>query len=120
MSNKMKWLRSLSEFNILDRMQGIRSWWVIIFAIGCYFAYEQGVRKTEHDSILLQQQYNSLGLKKKRALETHQEMVTKIRSQGDPAYIEWLLMKDLGLVANGQRKVFFTDRSEMLNRQYKK
>jgi hypothetical protein len=86
----------------------IRSWWVILFMLGCYLSYEQGLQKKERDFAKLQMQYAEL-LKKKKMLQTQQENFRRqLNSQSDPAWVELVLMKGLGVVPEGQTKVLFT------------
>ena len=53
-------------------------------------------------------QHNDLLKKKKLALEKQKGLLRQINSQNDPAWIELMLMKEMGLVPEGQTKVFFT------------
>lgn len=85
----------------------IRSWWVILFTLICYLCYEQALQKKEHDFAKLQSQYLELH-KKKKVLQIQQEDFNRqLNSQNDPAWVELVLMKGLGLVPEGQTKVFF-------------
>lgn len=96
---------SLSERIIEEAF--IRSWWVILFTLGCYLCYEQGLQKKEFDFIKLQMQYAELQ-KKKKTLQMQQENFQRqLNSQDDPAWIELVLMNVLGLVPEGQTKVLF-------------
>lgn len=86
----------------------IRSWWVIIFILGCYLSYEQGLQKKDHDFAKLQMQYAELQKKKKMLLSQQEGFRRQLNSQSDPAWVELVLMKGLGLVPEGQTKVLFT------------
>jgi hypothetical protein len=48
-------------------------------------------------------------LKKERAalMVEREDLQTQIQSEQDPAYIEMVLMKGLGMVPEGQHKVYF-------------
>lgn len=93
-----------------------RSWWVILFMLGCYFSYEQGLQKKDRDFAKLQLQYADLQKKKKLLLTIQEDLNRQINSQSDPAWVELTLMKGLGLVPEGQVKVLFTNQKELIER----
>lgn len=86
----------------------IRSWWVTLFILGCYLSYEHGLQKKDHDFAKLQVQYTELQKKKKRLMSQQEDFIRQLNSQSDPAWVELVLMKGLGLVPEGQTKVLFT------------
>lgn len=55
----------------------------------------------------LQEQLNRLNEQKEQLLVEHEDLVLQIQSQSDPAWIQLTLMKGLGLVPDGQMKIFF-------------
>jgi hypothetical protein len=88
------------------------SWWVVLFILGCYMSYEHSLEKRDRDFAILHQQYMEL-LRKKNVLKTQQEALHRqINSQSDPAWVELILMKGLGLTPEGQTKVLFTNQME--------
>ena len=94
----------------------LQSWWMVIFILCCYLGYEQGLNKREEDFSKLHHQYTGL-LQEKKQLEIQREsLLRQINSQSDPDWVELTLMKGLGLVAEGQTKVLFTDQLELLQR----
>ncbi len=48
-----------------------------------------------------------LNTQKEELLVEHEDLVLQIQSQSDPAWIQLTLMKGLGLVPDGQMKIFF-------------
>lgn len=86
----------------------MRSWWVIAFALLCGILYEQGLKKRHDDYIRLSEHLQKLQQEKAEVLAQQQDLQMSINSQSDPAWIELTLMKGLGLVPEGQQKVFFT------------
>lgn len=86
----------------------MRSWWVLLFIVACYFCYEQGLAKHSHDFAALHRQYTELLKKREEALAQQELLSLQINSQSDHEYIELTLMKGLGLVPEGSKKVFFT------------
>lgn len=91
------------------------SWWVILFILGCYLSYEQGLKKKDHDFASLQIQYAALQKKRNLLLIEQEALNRQINSQSDPAWVELVLMKGLGLVPEGQTKVLFTNQKELLH-----
>ena len=94
----------------------IRSWWVILFILGCYLTYEHGLQKKDLDFAKLQAQFSELQKKKKVLLAQQEDLNRQINSQSDPAWVELALMKGLGLCPEGQIKVLFTNQEELLER----
>lgn len=91
-------------------------WWVGLIILACYFFYEQGLIKKDHDFKMLQSQYQSLIRQKESLATQHEALVRQINSQSDPAWVELTLMNGLGLVPEGQTKVLFTQDAELLRR----
>lgn len=83
------------------------SWWVILFTIFCYLAYEQGLIKRNKDFDKLHAQYVELQKENKRCLALQEKLLLQINSQSDVEWVELTLMKGLGLVPDGQTKVVF-------------
>ena len=95
----------------------ISSWWVILFILGCYLFYEQGLKKRDQDFSKLHMQYLELQKESQLAHAQQENLLLQINSQSDPDYVELILMKGLGLVAEGQTKVLFTDQPELLKKR---
>ena len=85
----------------------IRSWWVVLFIILCYAAYEQGVKTHKVYYNQLNKQFIYLKEKENTLLNKQKELQGQILSQTDPLWIEMTLIKELGLVPEGQTKIFF-------------
>ena len=98
---------SLSSFFIEEIFFG--SWWIVAFFLLCHIGYDLGLQHWH-------QEYSSLRLhllrleKEKIAVQMQQEDLRyQVYSQSDHAWVELTLMKGLGLVPEGQLKVFFKD-----------
>lgn len=89
----------------------IQSWWVILFLVLCYMIYEQGMKKRNAEFAKLYEQFKQLQRDKQQSIVTQKELLLKINSESDPAWMELTLMKGLGLVPEGQTKVLFTKES---------
>lgn len=85
----------------------IRSWWVIAFLFGCAIIYEQGLKERDQIYHQLTDQWVGLQKQKEEALRHQQNLQLQINSQSDLAWVELTLMKGLGLVPEGQKKVYF-------------
>lgn len=83
-------------------------WWVALFILVCLLAYEHSAENKNRESATLLVQLKELQSEKEKALLLREELQRQINSQSDPAWIELTLMKVLGLVPEGQTKVFFT------------
>ncbi|MFI5334723.1 MAG: hypothetical protein ACHQT8_06155 [Chlamydiales bacterium] len=84
-----------------------RNWWVILFFGLCYLIYSHGMHKKKATLSELQGRYSELEAEKLVLVEQQNELRMQVRSQGDPAWVEMTLVKALGLVPDGQRKVYF-------------
>lgn len=85
----------------------IRSWWVMVFLFACAIIYEQGLKERDLVYQQLTEQQTSLTQEKQEALKEQQNLQLQINSQSDLAWVELTLMKGLGLVPEGQQKVYF-------------
>jgi hypothetical protein len=82
-------------------------WWVALFVCVCGTIYASSMRKKEDVISLLDAQLSKLQQESVELFETQQELLLQIESQSDPAWVELTLMKGLGLVPEGQSKVYF-------------
>jgi hypothetical protein len=85
----------------------IKSWWMILFFFLCYFLYDEGVARRNLEKAHLNKKLTDLYAEKEKVLRIQRELKEQIESQGDHAWIELTLMKGLGLVPEGERKVCF-------------
>lgn len=79
---------------------------------GCFLIYMQAMQKKGRVAHVLQEQLNMLSGEKEELLAQHEDLVLQIQSQSDPAWIQLTLMKGLGLVPDGQVKIFFQPESK--------
>jgi Ca2+/Na+ antiporter len=82
--------------------------WVILCMLCCCCVYVHAVNKKKQVVEELQHQMSALQSEKQILLEEKKDLKLQIDSQKDPAWIELTLMKGLGLVPEGQLKVYFT------------
>lgn len=88
----------------------LSSWWVLLFILLSTVIYEQGVRTIATDYTQLCSQHHSLLSEKEFALAEQQELLQRVQGQSDPEWIELTLKSGLGLVPEGQTKVYFQPR----------
>jgi hypothetical protein len=90
----------------------LRSWWLIAFLCLCAILYEEGLKTRD---ILYQQltdQQRILRGEKLEALHRRENLQRQINSQSDLNWVELTLMKGLGLVPEGQQKVYFYEEKD--------
>ncbi|MBA3603439.1 MAG: hypothetical protein H0W50_07315 [Parachlamydiaceae bacterium] len=90
------------------KKQLLDSWWVLFFALLCFICYEQGIKVWSYQFNSLNAQLHELQSAKTKALLQHDMLLAQVESQNDIDWIELTLMRELGMVPEGQKKVFFT------------
>ena len=96
-----------STFSLLFEQAVIYSWWVVFFLILCYLFFERGQEQRDRAFKELSIQLNELKLEKEHALDLQKDLQLQINSQSDPEWIELTLRKGLGVVPEGQKKIYF-------------
>lgn len=81
--------------------------WPVLFMLACYLAYEHGMRTWSKEYAMLKSHYMELEEEKQKLLSIQEDLALQINSQSDPAWVELTLIKGLGLVPEGQTKVYF-------------
>jgi hypothetical protein len=84
-----------------------RSWWVIVFVVLGSVVYLSAMRQKEISYKEMAVRLKSLEKEKQMVLAQRQELLLQIESQSDPAWVEMVLKRNLGLVPEGQVKVYF-------------
>lgn len=84
-----------------------RSWWVFFFALLCFICYEQSIkiRNEQYQALSIQLQELQIEIQLSLLLQT--ELIAQVHSQTDRAGIEYILMKELGVVPEGHKKIYF-------------
>lgn len=96
---------------LLKRFKGLRAWWVIVFCFFCFILFEQGIWYQNQEFAKLSKRKEELENARAEALDLQNSLLLQINSESDPAWIELVLMHKLGLVPEGQIKVYFPDSS---------
>jgi len=82
-------------------------WWVFVFIVICFGIYAHASNKKQKAILALESHLQQLSEERQQLLQENEELQLNINSQSDPAWVELTLMKGLGLVPEGQVKVYF-------------
>lgn len=85
----------------------LRSWWVILFLLICFVGYDLGIKKRNRAIFDMQSKYNHFVDQKNSSFSQKEDLELRYAAQSDPAWIEMVLMKELGVVPENQIKVHF-------------
>ena len=80
---------------------------MLLLCSGCLALYSQGMQKKSLACIDLKNRIENLQFERDLNLAEQKDLQLQISSQNDPAWVELTLMKQLGVVPDGQRKVYF-------------
>lgn len=84
-----------------------RSWWVVIFCVSSGLVHVHFLKEKKGALQQLNLRLEEMGKEKWLALQKKEDLQLRIASQNDPAWIEMILMRDLGVVPEGFLKVHF-------------
>jgi hypothetical protein len=90
----------------------IKNWRVILFTLCCFIVYERSIQDYSGQTAYLANKLTSLEKEKNLLLKEQETLQLQINSQSDPKWIELTLIKVLGVVPEGQKKVYFQKRAE--------
>lgn len=82
-------------------------WWVLLFILTVGFFYVPAMR--EKKALLSELAFRLEEMEKKKNCTMHEkeELLLRMQSQNDPAWIEMVLMREVGVVPEGWLKVHF-------------
>lgn len=83
---------------------------VVLFVSICLVAYVHAHKKKAECFEELKTRYETLSSAKQEALSIRGDLQLQIESQSDPLWIEQTLMRGLGLVPDGQKKIIFREK----------
>jgi hypothetical protein len=84
-----------------------RSWWMLLFWAICFVLYSQAMQKKSKVCQDLKYKIKELESTKQLVLAEQEDLKLQIHSQSDDAWVEMVLKKRLGVVPEGQMKVYF-------------
>ncbi len=79
----------------------------IAFAVFCFVFYSYAAGRKSEICLELQAKIRDLEMLKQSSLEEREDLVLQMASQNDRDWIEMILKKRLGVVPEGQMKVYF-------------
>ncbi len=85
----------------------LKNWWVAAIVIISFLLYEQGIHSYKDNHDYLNKRLESLRKEEILLKAEQQDLLDQIRSQSDPKWIEETLKKVLGVVPEGQKKIYF-------------
>lgn len=87
----------------------LKSWWVILFFLFSYFAFDQAFKRKTIEEDALKKKLATLLEDELAAEQKQEDLKLEIASQNDPMWIELTLKRCLGLVPEGEIKVHFPE-----------
>jgi hypothetical protein len=91
-----------------------RSSWVVFFIFICLMVYEKNIEHYQLELDDLQIKVTGLNNEKEQAQILNESLKLKVQNQDDPAWVNLVLMEELGLVPIGQQKVIFKRNAEQI------
>ncbi len=98
--------------NVIESMF-FKSWWVILFFLICYIIYDQAHYRWKQEYYKLEETLHVLKVERVKAIKEQKMLIAQINSQSDHAWIELTLMKGLGVIPKGQKKVYFSPKGQI-------
>ncbi len=87
----------------------LKFWWAGLFMLLCYGFYAHGMGQRNRDLRQLEDKRLLLTGQLQEASVLKGELLLEVESQGDPAFVQMVMRKQLGMVAQGDTKVCFED-----------
>ncbi len=100
----IRWIKGLEQLCV-------RWWWVMLWLLVLNVVHESSSKARKEEELRLTAQLTHLRQEKIAAISRRDDLTLQINSQSDPDWVELVLRKGLGLVPEGQVKVFFQSES---------
>ncbi len=84
-----------------------RSGWFFILLGAAALFYMRAMEAKKHTYEEMSFQFHQLEKERDEALSIKNDLALQIQSQSDPAWVEMVLKRNLGMVREGQVKVYF-------------
>ena len=85
-----------------------RNWYILFFLFVTYAGYSYLIDKKNHEIVDVMQRMEMLKQENDQIYAIKKDLLLERNSQSDPMWIEQVLMKEVGLVPEGQLKIHFT------------
>ncbi|MCH9632587.1 MAG: Cell division protein FtsL [Chlamydiae bacterium] len=108
----MTTLNSINSYSVKKRVLGellVRSWWVYAFILLNILVFGIALKQANHKYLRLKRTYTELHQSKQRLQRDKKHLSFQINSLEDQKSVELILKKELGLVSDGQTKVYFVN-----------
>ncbi len=102
----------MSQFPLAKRVSFIKGGLLFVFFSLSFLVYLGAMQKKKKAESELKARFEALGQEKQALLEIQEELKLQIQSQNDPEWIQLTLMKEIGVVPEGQVKVYFEKQEE--------
>jgi hypothetical protein len=89
-----------------SRRWGLGGWFFLALAGALLFCF-YAIREKKHAYTEVTAKLHELEKERNDALEAHADLLLQIQSQSDPAWVEMVLKRNLGMIREGQVKVYF-------------
>ena len=96
---------AMGKGRLLEYFQ--RYGWMLLFGFLCFTVYSQAMHKKSLVSSELRRKIQYLESLKILTEVEYEDLALQIQSQNDSDWIEMILKKNLGMVSEGQMKVYF-------------
>lgn len=77
--------------------------------IACFGLYEQASKKVSQKIAVLDREMATLSAKLESALSLQEELSLQVASFSDPAWVEQVLIRGLGVIPEGSTKIYFKE-----------
>ncbi len=84
-----------------------RNWWVVFFCALALFTHVHFSKEKRTSLQSLSQRLLEMEREKIQSLQNQEDLQLRLASQNDPAWIEMVLIRELGVVPEGFLKVHF-------------
>lgn len=102
-----KWVDKTVQEKRLGWKPKWASGWVLSLAVGCFAFYGEAMYKKSRTCADLKDKVQKVEALKNLLLEEQEELSLELSSRSDDAWLEMVLKKRLGVVPEGQMKVYF-------------
>jgi hypothetical protein len=85
-----------------------RNLWFLLLLIASFVVYDFGMKKKNFAIDEIRYRMKALEKEKIKAMALQEDLLLHVNSESDPAYMEMVLMKELGVVPEGKMKVHFS------------